>query len=316
MASLRRRRHGKDEDTLTESLLGDHEDDQREAEQEQAHEHEREERRQANRQAIIVHPGEFDLGAFVQSILDWWNRLFGQIFSYAAQLWPQGLGREQPLSLSLLQAERLRQLRERVAERFDVSDVSHQDSLRRLWSLAFPEEPCTALKCARWKDMGWQGEDPGTDFRGAGRYGLENLIYLAEEHPEVFRRLLHKTEGTRAAWEYPFAVAGLNITWALSELVELHVTQGSDPDAPPRTAAGRAFVALLADHDAAFEELYVASFCMLDNTWLEMRASYMEFNTVMKRVKAEVDRALSARPADLRALRRGLLGAAAAERFG
>ncbi|KAG2431261.1 hypothetical protein HYH02_013395 [Chlamydomonas schloesseri] len=65
-----------------------------------------------------------------------------------------------------------------------------------------------------------------TDFRGAGLYGLDNLIYLAEVHPHTFRRLMDKSEGTRATWEYPFMVAGLNLTWALSELLELHAVRG------------------------------------------------------------------------------------------
>ena len=32
-----------------------------------------------------------------------------------------------------------------------------------------------------------------------------------------FRRLLFKREGNRATWEYPFAVAGINISFMLTE---------------------------------------------------------------------------------------------------
>ncbi|EFJ52460.1 engulfment and motility protein [Volvox carteri f. nagariensis] len=296
MAGLRRRRQGKDEDGLTESLLPDYDE-------------QHEQRLEANRTAIIVHPGEFNFQAFIQSILDWWNRLFGSLLAYATAFWPHGSAWQawgQPISL--LQAERLQLLRERVAEKFNIANSNHQDALRRLWSLAFSGEPCTALKSAKWKEMGWQGDDPATDFRGAGMYGLDNLIYLAEVHPETFRRLVDKTEGTRAEWEYPFAVAGLNITFMLSELLELHTAQGTSSDAGPHTAAGRGFVALLEQSDVAFEELYCATYCLLDATWLQMRASYMEFNTVMKRVRAEVERALSSRPPNMQMLRKKLLG--------
>ncbi|GLC63219.1 hypothetical protein PLESTF_000013000 [Pleodorina starrii] len=298
MASLRRRKQGKDEDALTESLLPDY-DEQRQFEEEQRHE--------ANRRAIIIHPGEFNLQSFIRSILEWWNRFFGSLLSYATALWPQGQAREQPLSL--LQSERLQLLRERVAEKFNGADDNHQDALRRLWSLTFAGEPCTALKSAKWKEMGWQGEDPATDFRGAGLYGLENLIYMAEVHPDTFRRLVDKSEGSRAEWEYPFAVAGLNITFMLSEVLELHTAPGAASEAGPRTAAGRAFTVLLAESDVAFEELYCATYCLLDSTWLQMRASYMEFNAVLKRVRSEVERALASRPPDMLALRRKLLGA-------
>lgn len=43
-----------------------------------------------------------------------------------------------------------------------------QDALKQLWKLAFPDRGLPALKSELWKEMGWQGEDPSTDFR----YGI------------------------------------------------------------------------------------------------------------------------------------------------
>ncbi|GIL72155.1 hypothetical protein Vretimale_476 [Volvox reticuliferus] len=122
------------------------------------------------------------------------------------------------------------------------------------------------------------------------------------------RRLVDKADGTRAEWEYPFAVAGLNITFMLSELLELHTAPGTSPDAGPRTVAGRAFVTLMEGSDVAFEELYCATYCLLDATWLQMGASYMDFNAVIKRVRDDIERALATRPRDMQALRKKLLG--------
>ena len=69
--------------------------------------------------------------------------------------------------------------------------------------------------CEKWKDMGWQGKDPATDFRGSGFLALENLIWFARAHPTTYDQLLNKTEGRRADWEYPFAAAGCNITFMI-----------------------------------------------------------------------------------------------------
>ena len=95
--------------------------------------------------------------------------------------------------------------------------------------------------------MGWQGTDPSTDFRytlvqiwiffitshftddgfrkwfcrGGGYVSLENLIFFAKTYPESFQRLLHKQDGTRAEWEYPFAVAGINISFMLAQMLDL-----------------------------------------------------------------------------------------------
>jgi hypothetical protein len=37
-----------------------------------------------------------------------------------------------------------------------------------------------------------------------------------------FKRLMLKQQGMRAAWEYPFAVAGVNISYMLIQLLELN----------------------------------------------------------------------------------------------
>lgn len=85
-------------------------------------------------------------------------------------------------------------------------------------------------------------------LRAGGFMSLENLIYLAKNYPVTylynfhllhnlrgtiylifssflaqssFWRLLHKQDGKRAEWEYPFAVAGVNITHMLMQMLDL-----------------------------------------------------------------------------------------------
>ncbi|KAK4272383.1 hypothetical protein QN277_020949 [Acacia crassicarpa] len=73
-----------------------------------------------------------------------------------------------PRPLSPLREERLRHVQERLQVSFDDSRTEHRDSLKQLWKLAFPNRSLPALKSELWKEMGWQGEDPSTDFR----YGI------------------------------------------------------------------------------------------------------------------------------------------------
>lgn len=102
----------------------------------------------------------------------------------------------------------------------------------RVISACTPHVPCyLTVMCF----CGLQGEDPGTDFRGAGLFGLDNLVYLGTHHPTLFQQLLHKTQGKRSDWEYPFASAGLNLTFMLSEVLGI---AGSSPGQLPTTAAG------------------------------------------------------------------------------
>jgi hypothetical protein len=63
---------------------------------------------------------------------------------------------------------------------YDASRPDHQDALRALWSATYPDEKLQDLISDQWKNMGWQGKDPSTDFRGAGFISLENLLFFAK----------------------------------------------------------------------------------------------------------------------------------------
>ncbi|XP_015581966.1 ELMO domain-containing protein A isoform X2 [Ricinus communis] len=188
--------------------------------------------------------------------------------------------------LNPLQEERLRNLQQRLGVPFDGSRLEHQDALKQLWRLAFPGRQLPSLKSDLWKEMGWQGSDPSTDFRGGGFISLENLIYFATKYPESFQRLLHKKDGTRAEWEYPFAVAGVNISFMLAQMLDLQTGK-------PSTLAGIRFLELLGEDEMAFDNLYCVAFQMMDAQWLAKRASYMEFKDVLKSTRTQLERELA-----------------------
>lgn len=48
-----------------------------------------------------------------------------------------------------------------------------------------------------------------------------NLRHCLALLQESFQRLLHKENGIRAEWEYPFAVAGINISFMLTQMLDL-----------------------------------------------------------------------------------------------
>lgn len=164
------------------------------------------------------------------------------------------------------------------------------------------------MKDEQWKDMGWQNADPTSDFRAAGILGLDNLLYLGREHPALFRDLRSKARGARSSWEYPFGAAGMNVTWTLVELLQLKPQDAGDDagGAAASTAEGRGFIGLLSAEAAAFEEVYCATFDLLDRVWLERGATYMEFNSILKDVRERVRRALAGGPRDAAALRAAL----------
>ncbi|XP_013616671.1 PREDICTED: ELMO domain-containing protein A isoform X1 [Brassica oleracea var. oleracea] len=188
-------------------------------------------------------------------------------------------------NMTPLQEERLKRLTKRMNNCFDASRADHQDALRALWSATYPEKKLEALISDQWKDMGWQGKDPSTDFRGGGFISLENLLFFAKTFPTSFQRLLKKQGGKRAAWEYPFAVAGVNITFMIMQMLDLEASK-------PRTFVRSVFLQMLSENEWAFDLLYCVAFAVMDKQWLDRNATYMEFNDVLRCTRAQLEREL------------------------
>ncbi|KAG4934690.1 ELMO domain-containing protein A [Glycine soja] len=206
------------------------------------------------------------------------------------------------ISLTPLQEERLRRLKRRMKVYFDASKLEHQclaffcklliqkffqgqEALRALWSASFPDQELQSLISDQWKEMGWQGRDPSTDFRGAGFISLENLLFFAKTFSTSFQRLLKKQGGKGAVWEYPFAVAGVNITFMIMQMLDLDATK-------PRTFVRAVFLQMLSENEWAFDLLYCAAFVVMDKLWLERNATYMEFNDVLKSTRVQLEKEL------------------------
>ncbi|KAJ3680561.1 hypothetical protein LUZ60_016839 [Juncus effusus] len=183
------------------------------------------------------------------------------------------------------QEECLQRLQNRIEVSYDRSNDDHQESLKTLWYTSYPGIELLGLISEQWKEMGWQGKDPSTDFRGGGFISLENLLFFAKTFPKSFHELLKKQNGDRALWEYPFAVAGVNITFMLIQMLDLQA-------AKPRTLLGAIFLKLLSENERAFDILYCIAFKLMDHLWLNMRASYMDFNAVMKATKRQLEQEL------------------------
>jgi len=309
---LRHRRGGQHREGLTAPLL--------DTQEEEASEEEPLLAREPSDGHVFREDFQGPLQAIVQVVLSSWSYLIERL-SICLHL----KSATKPLVLTPSQEEALQKLRSRKAVAFDISLTEHQDALKRLWSLGYPGVQLTGLKSPQWKDMGWQGNDPSTDFRGAGYLALDNLIYFAEHHHKEFCDLMKKADGARSEWEYPFCVAGVNLTFnllgarlaslqaalsyawfcamrrpqhyglspspsLLSSLEILDVQEGS----LPRTDAGHNFFSLLVDESSfAFEEIYCVAFRALDKKWLEMNASYMDFPAVMKAVMQQLELSIS-----------------------
>lgn len=59
--------------------------------------------------------------------------------------------------------------------KYSSADQQHEEMLLEVWECLRPARPIKSRKSEQWIEIGFQGDDPATDFRGAGFLGLLNL---------------------------------------------------------------------------------------------------------------------------------------------
>ncbi|TSL04240.1 ELMO domain-containing protein 1 [Bagarius yarrelli] len=121
----------------------------------------------------------------------------------------------------VLEVEKLRR------EQYDCENPDHEEMLMKLWKTLRPDSALTGRISKQWCEIGFQGSDPKTDFRGMGLLGLHNLLYFAEHDKAAALQMLHDSlqpkhsKMSKAEWEkqkldkaigYSFAIVGINIT--------------------------------------------------------------------------------------------------------
>ncbi|CBZ52539.1 At2g44770/F16B22.26, related [Neospora caninum Liverpool] len=99
----------------------------------------------------------------------------------------------------------------------DSTDVRNQEKFSRLWGLLMPNHRLPGRICKEWKELGFQGEDPATDFRGCGELGLDSLVFLASRFPCHARGMLEASR--HSTYWYSFAITCINVTSWLCEWV-------------------------------------------------------------------------------------------------
>lgn len=98
----------------------------------------------------------------------------------------------------------------RTHTKYDDNNKAHESKLMELWTSLMPDTSLEGRITRQWGQIGFQGSDPATDFRGMGMQGLDDLVYYAQVHPKSARRALQCSLHP-VSW-YPFAVVGINIT--------------------------------------------------------------------------------------------------------
>lgn len=148
---------------------------------------------------------------------------------------------------------------------YDQNIPFHERNLKKLWDTLFPGKPTPpGLKSEDWKTVGFQSNNPRTDFRGSGIIGLHCLNYFCSKYRNNKREMLEKEE------EYFFfALYGINLCFALLRF--FHFIEGNVPtmyqDFVCNDSQFKNFMIMFSKNKEAFYELHAHLFITLEVIW-------------------------------------------------
>jgi len=165
-------------------------------------------------------------------------------------------------------------------EKFDSKNQNHEKLLLELWSMLQPERVLSNRISRDWEDIGFQGTDPATDFRGMGLLGLLNLHHLASNHPQITLQMIQHSNHPRHG--YSFAILGINLTSMAVELLSNGLLRTHFFNSIKRRP-----------QVVDFHHVYVYLFVEFDKFWTECRPqNVMEFSKIRARFLANIEQQL------------------------
>jgi hypothetical protein len=166
---------------------------------------------------------------------------------------------------------------------YDPTNTEHENMLLHLWQTAFPDIPLKDRISKQWGDLGFQGKDPATDFRGMGLLGLSCLSFFVENYHKQTREILN------AHRSYPFATFGINLTHFLLKMLRMNDELNNTPSSNIQAWKSELLDFLISiDSAHAFEQTYSQIFLLFDAIWMRMSAEYMDFPKVLSTLEYEL----------------------------
>lgn len=154
------------------------------------------------------------------------------------------------------------------SEAFDDGNLNHEMQLLELWTLLQPDTALHKRKTKQWQTIGFQGEDPKTDFRGMGMLGLHNLCFFAKEFSSAARHILSHSHHPQLG--YSFAIVGINLTHMAYKLLKDNALKSHIFNVNPGQPSME-----------NFHHFYSYLFIEFDKFWLECQPKdIMEFNRI------------------------------------
>lgn len=159
---------------------------------------------------------------------------------------------------------------------YDSDNLKHEMKLISLWNTLMPNEPLESRITKQWQDIGFQGDDPKTDFRGMGLLGLENLLFFTTEYKGPASHVL--SHSRHPVYGYAFAIVGINLTSMAWQLLR---------DGDAKTYVYNVSKSLPTMR--LFHQLYSYLFYEFDRYWVECKPKdIMEFSNIKEKFERNI----------------------------
>lgn len=130
----------------------------------------------------------------------------------------------------------------------------------------------------QWVEIGFQGNDPATDFRGMGIQGLNDLLYFIQTHAN--HALCCLQHASHPIYWYPYAIVGINITKFAYQTLESKKLQ--------------LYLFQYGTDVATFQEFYCYLFYKFNQLWIthQPQLTVMEFEAKFQEFKMQIEKEL------------------------
>jgi hypothetical protein len=199
---------------------------------------------------------------------------------------------EDGYSLSKNEIEAFRSLERKTQEPYERSNAKHEEKLGELFKECLKKEGNEIqadLKSEAWKDLGFQGEDPRTDFRGGGFMGLKQLFKFSIYHRDKLEEMKAETANGR----YILAVVSIGVTFYLKSY--FHMNQNTELLRKENKLATRralkSFCRMLSQGGNLFQRLHDLFMIKTFDVWIAAcrandKLTIMDYGEAEKKVKA------------------------------
>eukprot|EP00746_Dinoflagellata_sp_MGD_P156363 gnl/MRDRNA2_/MRDRNA2_85794_c0_seq1.p1 gnl/MRDRNA2_/MRDRNA2_85794_c0~~gnl/MRDRNA2_/MRDRNA2_85794_c0_seq1.p1 ORF type:complete len:275 (-),score=31.36 gnl/MRDRNA2_/MRDRNA2_85794_c0_seq1:31-855(-) len=195
---------------------------------------------------------------------------------------PFGLDGGMDYSLSPSEEQEVAKLQCLAQIAFDPANPDHEELLREYFRIAQGMEPPEGRRHKAWKELGFQSEDPRTDFRGGGLLSLQCMLFMMQEHTERMQKMMMecaevpKSATGQLTPSYPLSAAVVNVCFDLAGWLYL------DPRRPPKSddtgcpgKGYRCFGRMLDHEPKAFQILVACSVFEMHSDWVRNKRGTM-----------------------------------------